>query len=442
MSDAKSDQEERSATDVFQVPAQTAPTWEVELLISAASLFSLLLLPPLIDEATAKALAYLGDQLRQFVNLASLYTKVIVYGLILTFSAHLVLRAAWVSTLGLRSVYPDGIRWNKLRTGPIYRAHAQRHNISLEATVERVDNAASVVFACGTLMAIFSAVIMLLSLVFALIDAALSRFYFGGPTSTWVSLGLLLILMIPIVLPNLVDRWWGARLKPNGFIAQCLQHSYRLQSFFGASKIIHPIWLTISSQIGPRRFNLLSGLVLYTLMGVVWVEQLVREDRVDLGQSHVLLAQSSRFELYSAHYGSTRDSDQRYQKLPYIPDPVVVGDYLRLLVPFNATALRASLAKLCPQLSEPAAEASDAAITTYSAELLACVAVVYQLRVDGLEVAAGFDIATDPASGMRGFASFVDVRRLGPGRHILTLTQPTDKTAEDEPALWHIPFYR
>jgi len=429
--------------DVFKLPVQTAPTWEVELLISAASLFSLIMLPPLVDETTNIALAYLGEQLEMFVTFASMYTKVIVYALVLTFGLHLVLRATWVSTLGLRSVYPQGIRWDKLRIGALYRDYAERNNISLEATIERVDNAASVVFACGTMLAILSATIMLGSMLFALIDASIGKFFFNAPLPLWGSMGLLVALSSPIILASVIDRRYGKRLRPDGWLARGIQLLYRFWGGLGVGKIIAPMVFTISSQVGQRRFQWLQALIVYSLFAVIAVEHLVRSGRLDLGVTKALPAGASASELLPAHYATTRDRAQIFREVPYIPDPVVEGNYLRLVVPFQAGVMRAPLAEQCPQLRDPDADASETLKSTYAAELLDCVTAIYQPKINGRTTSARFDIATDPASGMRAFASFIDVRRLGNGRHLLSVQKPVDADAEEGVATqWQIPFYR
>ena len=121
---------------IFQVPKDTTPTWEVELLLSGALVFSMLQVPDLLDEAIATLRPRLTGSLNYGVFMLYFYLKITSYALIATFVLHLSSRAIWVAALGLRSVYPGGVDWDKLSRGPIYLEYAQRTTQTLDQMID------------------------------------------------------------------------------------------------------------------------------------------------------------------------------------------------------------------------------------------------------------------------------------------------------------------
>ena len=110
----------------LQVPGRTTPTWEIELLISGALVFSLFSLREPLEWAMLRWLPVATDGWRMLLIYAYLYGKMVLYTLLLTFSVHLAARARWVALVGVHSVYPHGPRWENLSGGPAARRVARQ----------------------------------------------------------------------------------------------------------------------------------------------------------------------------------------------------------------------------------------------------------------------------------------------------------------------------
>ena len=67
--------------------------------------------------------------------------------LALTFSAHLLLRAHWIAAVGMHSIYPDGVRWDRLRIGPVQRAVEQARAGDHAALIDTGETEATTAFA-------------------------------------------------------------------------------------------------------------------------------------------------------------------------------------------------------------------------------------------------------------------------------------------------------
>ncbi len=153
----------------------TTPTWEMELLISGVTVFALLQLAGLLDQAYLALRPKLDVDWDSLTRLLFAYSKMSVLTLAVAFVLHLILRAHWIALVGMNSIYPDGVRWDRLKIGAIKQRLIEQRGITLVNRIEAADNRSSIVFALGVTFALTLACLALLvSLGFA-ISALLVR---------------------------------------------------------------------------------------------------------------------------------------------------------------------------------------------------------------------------------------------------------------------------
>ncbi|MBP6595987.1 MAG: hypothetical protein KA196_00585, partial [Arenimonas sp.] len=203
------------APGVIPMPSRTTPTWEMELLVSGATVFGLLQLPALADRLLFGLYNSSTLEVAGMVSPLWVYVKFTLMTLIFTFIAHLCLRGYWVALVGLSSVYPKGIQWSNLdkKSGPNFIAATHGQVGSMAQIIERADNRASRVFGVGFGLA--TTMLMPIVLVSALL--ALLRLYLalggpGGNVTFWlVTVGFLMVFL-PFTLFVLWDRLRGAAM--------------------------------------------------------------------------------------------------------------------------------------------------------------------------------------------------------------------------------------
>jgi hypothetical protein len=94
----------------LKLPKRTKPTWEIELLISGASVFALMQFPGWINSHFLSIqLVLANSQLSGLINPLFIYVKGAAYALIITLVIYIVLRAYWVSLIGVHSIFPQGL---------------------------------------------------------------------------------------------------------------------------------------------------------------------------------------------------------------------------------------------------------------------------------------------------------------------------------------------
>lgn len=193
------------------LPRDTAPTFELEMLVSGAVLVGLFQLEGALDGAVARWLPNLALAGSLGVTLLATYVRAAIFALIGCFITHLALRGYWVALVAANAMFPGGIRWERAKeTGPITRALLKARLRPLGTSAARYDNAASLVFATGFILA-------LASLSSLLLLAAAGVLYGIGhaahvPRPEFVVFALVLVLPAAMLAGALLDYRAGHRL--------------------------------------------------------------------------------------------------------------------------------------------------------------------------------------------------------------------------------------
>jgi hypothetical protein len=422
-----------------RLPGRTTPTWDMELLVSAASVFALVQLPAWLDRIYFAARPRLDDTWDALARILYTYGKIALLVLAAAFALHLAMRAYWIALVGMDSIYPEGVRWDRLRLGPLRRRYSQQHETPMAERIERADNRSSIVFAVGITLAMAVGVLVpLVALAFAL--AVALRAATGWQWLVPQGFMLMLVLVgLPYALATALDRAWGDRLAPDGRLARAIEATYAAYSRLGYRRGTNPTAELLQSHVGERRVAAL-------MLAAVAACGLVAALQVGLQQDTVAMGDYARWpaagpglgdSLFAAHY-----RDQAAAGTPLVPtidSAFPDGDYVTLVVPFDPRRHPPVLARACPQAwTGPDSPARRAA-------LLDCLGRVLAPRLDGRPLPGlRARYYTDPRTGQQGLAAIVPVRGLAAGEHELRvgLAPPTSPRMTREPAEYRIAFWR
>jgi hypothetical protein len=409
-----------SAHAADRLPRHTTPTWEVELLISGVAVFAMLQLPGWLDDNMFALVPRLGAAWGDLLKLLYIYARSAAMILGATFVIHLLLRARWIALVGMHSVYPDGIRWERLRMGPLQRRVESDLDRGSEAAIEAADNGATTVFAIGVVLAIMIAIIAGLLLVVI-------------STLTWVAqalglsidpylalLALFALLMVPFAIIVMADRRYGAHLPAGGAGERMLAAGLRFYARIGLGRGRNRIMALLGSHLGERKVVMLTMLVMAGTLfaAIAWYDTLRHHARFG---SYALFpdAGDTLPMVDAAHYDDQRDP-ARDPAVPFVQGAVVTGPYLRLVVPYQPRRDTPALQRDCAAADDPAA-AADAKSTA----LLQCLQRLHPASLDGKPLAGlRYEVGSDARTDRPALVAMIDVRGLAHGRHELQLVQP------------------
>ena len=216
--------------DAFaRLSPRTTPTWEIELLLSGATVFALLQLA----QAVPAWLDYLLPRLElRWLGIAQM----------LFFYAQAAL------------VFPPPLPLQRSRSGPATRALMADAWRSPEAAIERADNRATIVFGVGIgLVQMLATLMAAVGVLF--VGAALLAQALGRPADTSLALLVLLaVWFLPYMLAMLVDRYLGDRLPADSTLRRLLPRVLAPYAWLGISREGNPlIALYSTSQPIPFR---------------------------------------------------------------------------------------------------------------------------------------------------------------------------------------------
>jgi hypothetical protein len=426
-----------------QVPGDTTPAWESELLLSIGLVVAMLQLAPALDRQWLSVNNQLSEQWLIASLYGYLYLKSAVVGLIVTFVLQLTARGFWVALVGLRSVYPDGIDWPKLRQGPITERLARERNPSLSVAIERVDNAASRIFAFGFVIVGMSLIIMVLTVTLSALGAGLSWLFFDGRGVWEITIALMALMILPVPIANIADRQFANKIAPDGALAKGIAWVLKHFSRVYVLPWGEPLALTLGSRFGNQRMAWLVGLSVIALISWTALGILANAGRLDLVMGRFAGAKGGN-TLAPAHYADQRRGNARFLPTPYIPSETIDGDSLKLFVPFHARRHGELFRARCPTADAKALDDAQAESARQQA-ILDCVATLFAVAINQSDVAAAWLYATDPNSRQSGFVTRLDVNTLSTGwqRVSIAIPDPPSHDASKAPTPpTVIPFWR
>jgi hypothetical protein len=420
-----------------QISARTTPTWELELLISGATVFGMLQLPGKLSEWFVTWLNSADEAMVSFVIPLGIYLQFSALMLAMTFVLHLCLRGYWVALVGLNSVYPEGVKWEKLKLGP-YSLEANRLAAGgMADRIEVADNRATRVFAIGFGIAMFMLAPIVLVGILLIVTFIVQWLGWNEKTAQvifWVAFAL---LATPVLLAVFIDRHFGARLPREGTLARLLRGILLAYARVGMSRTGNPLIALYTSYIGRRK----AGFVLVGLMlpALFFSFLMLMGSRLDAASMSFVGLPSDRMEsthrLDVRHYDSLRGDAATLDPQPTIADPVVSGPYLKLFIPYVPRRYNPALAKACPE--------TIPARNTDGAAALACLRKLQPLSLDGKVIEAPWLISQDPRTGQRGMVVMIAVSKLEEGAHELVLAPlPKAEDAQREPKAVRIAFWK
>lgn len=423
------------------VPRDTSPTWELELLVSGAVLFALFQLPPLADELFDHMLPRLSADWRMLLMLGYTYSKAIVYSLVAAFVIHLVMRAYWVALVGLDSVFPHGIDWERSSTGPHVREEYARLTPPLRAVIARVDNLCSAIFAFAFLIVFVYLFSVVIAAVLGVTTTVLARGIREPLGRVVIFQTLVVVAMLVLVGPAAADRLLGTRFDPAGpwpgRIRWMARWSYRLS----AQWLYGPIMMTLFTNVRRSAFYPLFFLVFMGSLGAVTAERAVRADRLSLDSYTYLPEGPGTHTASFAFYEDQQPPGEVFAKTPSIPTDVARGPYVRLFIPYDPVRHNAALAAGCPAASPARTPDED----RRAAAVLACLARIHAVALNGkAQPGLDFRFFTQSRTGIRGIVAYLPVAGLPRGRNTITV-QPAPLPPEARAATpvkpWVVPFW-
>ncbi len=433
-------------------------TWELELLISGAVVFSLFQLPSLLTNwYLAVDLHLARDEF--FLPFFSYYgAMLIVIALILGFSLHFLARGFWVALCGLNEVFPEGVDWDEVEMGPLSREYAETKMLGPKALEKSVDRFASTVFSVLFYVICAMVGVTVLVLIAGLVLGSLVRWAFPDLHPLAVFYICLVVAMLPLFFVLFVDNWFKkdpSRIESHPRLASICRWVVAYTNVIVGQRFYGAIPMTFATRFSSRAASLAFGTATL-LLAVIFIGGFLLRSGLVGWDSYVYLPVGQHEKVVSSdHYEDRRDPESR-ARVPTLDSEVVDGPYLRLYIPYRPTNDGELLAYACPDIPEVHASgfyftprAADRSREQDFESTLTCLERVWTVAIDGQRRNVDFLFSRHPERKTEGVVARIPMSQLAPGLHELEVRRGVPEVEGQEPqggapsALIHkIPFWR
>ncbi|TAE33039.1 MAG: hypothetical protein EAZ92_00975 [Candidatus Kapaibacterium sp.] len=427
---------EQTASSAHQT--LTSRNWELELLISGAVFFSLFQLPGLIQRSIEDTILQTTGNI---ITTVLLYAKALSYLLIFNLGGHFLLRGYWVGLLGLASVFPQEIIWEKLPYPALFQDVYKTKIRSLTETAKSVDDICRMIFGftflllllmlgSGFLYAVTTPIIFALELLFPQVN-----------TVIW-TVAMFCVVFIPIFLVSTMNSLLIRKPHLDSpRLRRWLSPMISYSLFLMLGQLYNSIMFTLRSNVARGK---IYGII-YFFMGCVMLAPL---GDLLLGYNrHIFFSQNeSALSMEAAYYENFRQQqdneiDRTLLRFPSIQADVISDAYIRLFLPYRSNdndSLKARIGAGFRGFHKEGLYLPKSVEETDSTRqiALAALASIYTISLnDSLYSSQEFFFHKHPQTSAPGLLTYIPTRGLHPGKNLLVVRK-FGKTVE-----YFIPFY-
>ncbi len=383
-------------------------TDELELIISSLTIFALLSIPGWLLDKIADIYTHLSTSLVIASTVGTTLLAGTSYGLAACFVVHLMARAYWVGLIGLRTVFPDGINWNRTPgLGPLSRQYYRDTLPDLDTVIRNTDRLASSLFAVISMLTLsllwFGTILVVILVVSGTIGA---RF---GLTNAGMGIGTIVLLVVFLGIPILVylldaqlasrvPRLYDSRIF-SGFIG----FLRRIATLAYPQRLVLPVRLTLQSNTRPVAFFAAVILSILVIFAVGNTRTAAWRNFTLSGEFEYLDTAQVQEGLRSTYYEDMPSPLDRLRAWPRIDSFKQSGSFVRLFLPYQPLRDNLVLDKLCGSPDE-------------APDRVDCLRQLWTVSIDGKSVPmAGFEPAERADLEMRGLIGLVPLVGLEPG---------------------------
>ncbi|MGJ8715466.1 MAG: hypothetical protein ACSHXG_10210 [Maribacter stanieri] len=425
-------------------------SWQLELIISGFAIYGLFAAYEPIELKVAAGTVAGTDEFGLFWAVILICCQIFTFNLVV----HVLLRGLWIGAIGLRYVSGD-INYSTLNYSEKFTSYLKRKVGSFDQYIANLETYCSIIFAVSFLMIFY--VIGFFSVIFSLILITQS-FELLIFLPKWVIRIIILALVIPFLLSSIVvfiDFLGQGILKKKKWISTIYFPIYWVFSKLTLSFLYRPLTYNfLDNKLGKRLSFIL--LPIYILIAII--------TSLNYQNSNYLIStnDSSEYQIISDHYDNLSTDEDKFIRIASIPSKIIKTKYLPIFLLYNKEMedfifdknntlkpeedKRGIKSSLTVDFKRGLDDASGKKNAMNLKGYLETVNEIYLLKIDSKKYVSDFIISSN-AKERIGFETYLNIKNLSEGKHILTITGPTKENKMDpksktkEEVLVTIPFW-
>ncbi|WP_424001744.1 hypothetical protein [Maribacter sp. IgM3_T14_3] len=425
-------------------------SWQLELIISGFAIYGLFAANEPLELKAAASSVVESDQF------GILWAVILICCQIFTFNlvVHVLLRGLWIGAIGLRYVSGD-INYSTLNYSEKFTSYLKRKVGSFDQYIANLETYCSIIFAASFLMIFYVIGFFTVTFSFVLITQSFELLTF---LPKWAIRTLIIALVIPFVLSSLVvfiDFLGQGFLKKKKWTSTIYFPIYWVFSKLTLSFLYRPLaYNFLDNKLGKR----LSFIILPVYLIIVTVSSLQYRNSNYVNSTN----DSSKFQILSEHYDNLSIEEGKFINTASIPSKIIETKYLPVFLIYNEEIedfifdknntlkpeadKRGFQSSLTIEFKRGYNDATGIKDSLNLKEYLKTVNEIYSIKIDLERYASDFIISSN-AKERLGFETYLNIKKLDEGKHILTITGPTKenpmnpKSKTVEKVLVTIPFW-
>jgi hypothetical protein len=337
MEQNNTNQESRNKTWLEEMSQQS---WNPELIISGIAIYATFSMPDVFKKVYNSY--FIDYQLDESVGNAVM--PMLIYGVLVSLSqvlsvafiVHFVLRAFWVGYIGVLSVFPKGIDFEKITLyGDYGKQQLQKKMKNLDELALQLDKASSVIFALAILVVLQFCGIGLVYFIFALLHNLLQHLFTKSIYEKYedtIQFVLLALIFVPVAMILILNQ---KRFRNHPVYGKWHYHVSRgfqkvLMPFFNIH--IQSLLLTFNSTIPRSRLVWISS-SLGLIFGAMISLNLLNLRATNLLEGrHFYTSYVSETYIAKAFYEDKRNKDDL--RIATIQSDVIKDPYVKLFIAY------------------------------------------------------------------------------------------------------------
>ena len=224
-------------------------SWQLELLISGFAIFGLFSIVDPLTHYLINAQLNSNEMAVKFHQIAILSVYILIFNLLL----HVLLRALWIGSLGLRYVSKE-IEYDKLNYSEKFTKYLKKKVGSFDDYISKLENLSSVMFAISFLLIFY---VTAFTIVNSIVNNA--GYLITKISVKWIQTGFNIIVSIFSISASIVfiDFITQGLLKKNKWVSMIYFPIYRVFSILTLSFLYRPLVYNLLDNKFGRRISLM-----------------------------------------------------------------------------------------------------------------------------------------------------------------------------------------
>lgn len=425
-------------------------SWQLELIISGFAIYGLFAANEPLELKASESVIAGADEFGQFWAILLICCQIFTFNLII----HVLLRGLWIGAIGLRYVSGD-INYSTLNYSEKFTSYLKRKVGSFDQYIANLETYCSIIFAASFLMIFYVIGFFTVTISFVLIIQSFELLTF---LPKWAIRTIIITFIIPFFISSIIvfiDFLGQGFLKKKKWTSTLYFPIYWVFSKLTLSFLYRPLaYNFLDNKLGKR----LSFILLPIYIIIVTLASLEYENSNYLSKRN----NSSQYQILNEHYNDLSKEEGSFINIASLPSKLIETNYLQLFLLHNKEMedfIYDRNKKLKPEKDRRGFQSSltidfksgynDAVGTKDSLNLkkyLETVNETYTIRIDSNLFKSDFIISSNAKNRM-GFETYLNIKNLDEGKHILTITGPTKENKMDsesktiEKVLVNIPFW-